>query len=708
MVPRPPILVLATLLSGVAASSQAVLDLDLPVLHPTPAPMVWDSVAQRTLLVSPGIRVTSGNYYGLFTFALAGDHWAPVGTSAFVDSLAHDPLRNRLVGMQSGSSVSMAEWNGTSWTYPSAPLGLAQAAVLVYDPTRSAVLVYARDSSGTSDLWTYRSTGFQLLNSGSGPPSMASLYLVPRPNGDVWLLGRGTTEQHWVWSQGNWTQLPAPPAGLFAVAIDPTNQQPWLVSEQPGGLAIFGWNGQAWALQASNGPSTGFGGFHAVHDGQRIVVRGGAAIIGGSLRPLGRTWAFANGTFSEIVERQPDNLADKRAAFDAARQRTVVVGMLANERHTTEWNGTRFSLRDITVPAYAQHIGLCYDRLRSRTVLQGSDGSTHEWDGAVWTTTGGPGFGPTLPRGGMAFDGQRVIHFGSNRAAWAYDGSSWTLLNSQAGPGSVGDTHLVMDERRGELLLFGDSFFSTDGYMSFYRLVNQAFVAVGPVPWSQPRHGYFVGFHPARGRVVAGGGLNANGGGMTDFWEWDGSAWHALPMLFANGVAAAGEPGGELLLYGVGDWFTTQVPGRLRSLQPASVVEFGPGCPGTVTVPTVTSDPWNWPWTGDAMLLRCDGVPPATTAILWALGFSNTVTAGVPLPLDLAVYGAPGCFLRASLDAILVAAAANGSSTLNLPVPPTPILVGMQVHAQAAVPEPGANAAGVTTSSAVTARIGAR
>jgi len=145
MASRLPILVLATLLSGIAAPSQAVLDLDLPVLHPTPAPMAWDSVAQRTLLVSPGIRVSSGNYYGRFTFALAGDHWAPVGTSAFIYdqatdySVAHDPLRNRLVGMTSGSSISMVEWNGTSWTYLSAPLGSARSG----EPVPVILITYA-------------------------------------------------------------------------------------------------------------------------------------------------------------------------------------------------------------------------------------------------------------------------------------------------------------------------------------------------------------------------------------------------------------------------------------------------------------------------------------------------------------------------------------------------------------------------------------
>ncbi len=76
------------------------------------------------------------------------------------------------------------------------------------------------------------------------------------------------------------------------------------------------------------------------------------------------------------------------------------------------------------------------------------------------------------------------------------------------------------------------------------------------------------------------------------------------------------------------------------------------------------------------------------------LGFYD----GIPFPLDLAIYGAPGCFqyqdITASSFMLLDGA---GSGTLPLAVPNDPSYVGVRIFSQFACLDPGANAPGITT-----------
>jgi hypothetical protein len=59
------------------------------------------------------------------------------------------------------------------------------------------------------------------------------------------------------------------------------------------------------------------------------------------------------------------------------------------------------------------------------------------------------------------------------------------------------------------------------------------------------------------------------------------------------------------------------------------------------------------------------------------VGDSTVSWSGVPLPLDLAPYGAPGCSLHVSV-ALLTSSATNaaGRSETTLPIPADPALAG--------------------------------
>lgn len=75
--------------------------------------------------------------------------------------------------------------------------------------------------------------------------------------------------------------------------------------------------------------------------------------------------------------------------------------------------------------------------------------------------------------------------------------------------------------------------------------------------------------------------------------------------------------------------------------------------------------------------------------------------------LDLGSFGAPGCMLHTTPDATrLVVLDANGETTQQLALPPSPSLVGTRTWFQFACFDPAANALGITTSSYVRLLLG--
>jgi len=97
------------------------------------------------------------------------------------------------------------------------------------------------------------------------------------------------------------------------------------------------------------------------------------------------------------------------------------------------------------------------------------------------------------------------------------------------------------------------------------------------------------------------------------------------------------------------------------------------------------------------LLFNQAGFQPGALAA-W-IGMSRDRFAGVPLPLDLAFLGAPGCTLQASMELVLPHGAAGGAfPPLTLSIPSTPALALGQLFCQAAAAAPGANGAGLVLS----------
>lgn len=137
-----------------------------------------------------------------------------------------------------------------------------------------------------------------------------------------------------------------------------------------------------------------------------------------------------------------------------------------------------------------------------------------------------------------------------------------------------------------------------------------------------------------------------------------------------------------------------------------SYTPFGAGCAGSAGTPTLAALPPSRPAIGSVFTARVGNVPAGGFAFL-TFGLSDRVWNGLPLPSDLAPFGAPGCRVHASPDGAVLLAAQGGNADLVVAIPGERLLLGTQLFHQALVLDPAAgNALGATVSNAATLRVG--
>ncbi len=112
------------------------------------------------------------------------------------------------------------------------------------------------------------------------------------------------------------------------------------------------------------------------------------------------------------------------------------------------------------------------------------------------------------------------------------------------------------------------------------------------------------------------------------------------------------------------------------------------------------------PEIGQTMDLNLRFAAPNTTAVAFT-GVSNTVSALGPLPFALDGFGAAGCSILASLDIdVATPTDAQGTASIQIPVPNDANLVGFHLYHQYVVIDPAANTLGIALSNAVETTIG--
>jgi hypothetical protein len=145
---------------------------------------------------------------------------------------------------------------------------------------------------------------------------------------------------------------------------------------------------------------------------------------------------------------------------------------------------------------------------------------------------------------------------------------------------------------------------------------------------------------------------------------------------------------------------------RLRGV--AWSATYGVGCSGGGLSPALAVVAGSAPRPGQTFSLRVQGLAVAAAPLsVGAVGFSDVLWNGLPLPFDLGAIGMAGCQLWTDVaitDALTTTA--GGTATLAIALPNTPSLVGGAFYAQAFPLAPTANAAGILATNAVAALVG--
>lgn len=397
-------------------------------------------------------------------------------------------------------------------------------------------------------------------------------------------------------------------------------------------------------------------------------------------------------------------------AWDSARDVLVTYGgelFGAGQSGTREWNGTSWNvIGTANSPSGRARPAMCFDEARGVTVLFGGgaafNNDTWTFDGTNWTQQT-PSTSPAVRFGAaMAYDKARqvVVMFGGfvpsmqdTRDIWEWDGSNWTQKPPGASaPSRRGAHRMAYDEARGEVILVG-------GYNTPSQTTLADTWSWDGTTWTQ--YGLLATslcdqslvYDAARQRIVMFGGLNIQGGVLTDLgatFEWEG-AWTQRTTTSAplprNSSACGFDRVNNVFVVAGGRTGNIQ---RIDTwgyepTQSAEATPYGISCATSVGIELVNT---GLPYTG--LPFQLDIVDAPVTAgiglIIW--GGSNTSWNGAPLPFDLAAIGAAGCQLFTSVDVTSTVLLANGAGGTTWSIPNLPAAAGLAFYTQGAVLDP--------------------
>jgi hypothetical protein len=185
------------------------------------------------------------------------------------------------------------------------------------------------------------------------------------------------------------------------------------------------------------------------------------------------------------------------------------------------------------------------------------------WNGDEWTIVSADGpEGRDL--GGVAYDSRRdklVVYGGRSPTkcysdTWEWDGQIWQTLDV-VGPNVCDHLAMVYDAARGKVVLFGgqdrNSVLHGDTWEwdgQTWSMVSEEAVSTPP-----PRAHYALTYDSTRQKVFLFGGFDGRGD-LADFWEWNGTSWHALepgsssPLPRAGARLAFDSEQGRAVLFG--------------------------------------------------------------------------------------------------------------------------------------------------------------
>lgn len=315
-------------------------------------------------------------------------------------------------------------------------------------------------------------------------------------------------------------------------------------------------------------------------------------------------------------------------------------------------------------------------------------------------------------------DGDGALLFGGHDASgvlgetWEFRGGTWSQLAPTLAPAARSGHGMVRDPDSGTVWLFGgfdgagapfDDLWSWDG-TSWLRTATATTPAA--------RGFAAVSWDGLRDRLVVHGGVQSIGGlSRDDTWEFDGSDWRERTPSNTTGprsrAAVAFDPGSrQTILFGGEAGTVFGETWLYGAVDPAGMDSYGAGCLGTGGTPSLSANPE--PWLGESVELVLDGLPASLVNCYVALGTSDSMWSGGPLPFDLGPLGAPGCSLLAEPALVQALIGLFGQARTRVAIPSDPSLAGVLVHAQGLVYDPSANALDLTVSQGLELRLGVR
>ncbi len=375
--------------------------------------------------------------------------------------------------------------------------------------------------------------------------------------GRVVLFGEGRWIQNrdpvWEWDGTRWWPIepsgpsPGPRYGV-GMGFDPVGRRMIVFGGNDGRFNVldetWSWDGRSWTLlsPATRPPARWEHAMVTDDRRGRIVLFGGAnSQLGGSLDD---TWEWDGSNWVQMHPAlKPPPRYSLGMAFDRQAGHAVLFGGASGLAYgdTWSWDGASWQMLSAASPGLAPRtwFAMATDPSTGRPLLYGGDlgdrnrtrlNETWSWSGSNWLPVPDA---PKLHYGGqMASDGRRVILFGgypitvtAHLDTWAFDGSSWALVDYPSDPDhgqsfSAMTFHAGLGEFMGTSALMGSPpIFARVGHD---RLLRNAF------PPPPDGSCYSMGYDLASDRLIA---------FVEPFrppysygaWSWDRRAWTRLP-----------------------------------------------------------------------------------------------------------------------------------------------------------------------------------
>jgi hypothetical protein len=244
------------------------------------------------------------------------------------------------------------------------------------------------------------------------------------------------------------------------------------------------WDGSSWDLEAPAAvPPTRYGPAMAYDAARREVVLFGGCCDANDAE-FDDTWTWNGTTWTQrFPTHSPDRRNDAMAAFDAARENTVLYGGISflGDSPTTlddtwTWDGVDWTPRATGDPASRHDAAMAYDAARKEVVLFGGQHEdsgftflyrdTWSWDGTAWALQSASRRPSARYGARMAFDpvheGGVDLLFGGNSTPsgvdgdnWTWDGTNWTMRHPLLSPSARYDMGMAYDAIRRQTVLFG-------------------------------------------------------------------------------------------------------------------------------------------------------------------------------------------------------------------------------------------------------------